>query len=595
MNTQKIKKLLLVVLLSVMASCLLLCGCDSMDSFISGCSPLRSVWSPELVLSDGDAVSVPAVEGTLSAEEVSAQLEQFYSPIVTLLDNANYAGEMFSLEHQLVSVEESNYIHSSIVCSVGGNIPLPRVYIPYAGETQLPEWSVPAVVSGPQDTAAWLELTANGVEFDISRSDEELTMPELLELCVDYYHSISGVDTDTSRFDRSVNYDTLLKESMVLGLCSDEYFYNTETVYGGDLLNVFCDLLSAMYSDACGIGSTGFTAADLLGDIRTFLAAELISDEEWGKDTELLVRLIDDELSSASRNGASEITRIEIASVLVRLAELMYGRIEDYGDYADFVSDTSDPAAIKALYDGYMSTMLTSGQFCGGYAPGFCDLPQYINGFIFGCIYKTETAVWEDSITYRDALRALSAVDICVRRHGLCEEEYIEVINTRDYDWYYTQHGTGWYSSVNCMPTITMMATKWYDEDTDVTISEMRERYLPDYGGGWYTWQVAECLTDNDVPNELVDVSEDMLPFFDDGKIILSQMSEAAEDESGHCFVIYGYRKRGDTIKFLLHDPDVYDGIDSYGQRPGKAMVMDSRYAKWIIDRIAFSYVVVGD
>jgi len=199
------------------------------------------------------------------------------------------------------------------------------------------------------------------------------------------------------------------------------------------------------------------------------------------------------------------------------------------------------------------------------------------------------------NITYRDAMCMLSVVDMCVREKGICEEEPTIVVNDRDYEWYYTQHGTGWYSYLNCMPTITMMATKWYYPDTTVTIEEMRGRYLPEYEGGWYTWQVVECLEKNGVPCKFVDVAEDKLKYLDDGNIILSQMSEAAADASGHCFVIYGYWKRGDSLKYFVHDPDVYDGIDSYGRRPGYAMVMDSRYCKWIIDRIAFDYVAVGD
>lgn len=595
MNTQKTKKRLLALLLPMVFALLLLVGCGSMDSCISGCSVMRSIWSPELVLSEDGAASVPAIEGTLSAEEVSAQLETFYSPIIESIDTANKTEDLFSLEHELVAVDSSNYLHSRIVCSVGGDIDLPRVYIPYAGETQLPEWSVPEQMTDPQDVAAWMELTANDIGIDIARCDEKLTMTALLEMYIGYYRAISGVEMDTSRFADSVNYDYLLKEAMVLGLCGDEYTYASETVCMGDILNATCELLSAMYSDACGSGSVGFTRTDLLEDLRTFLAAGVMRDSEWNKDSSLLVKLINDKLKDAASSGVSELSRIEIASILVELGELMYGRIEDYGGYGDFISDTQDPNAVKALYEGYMSTMLTGGQFCGGYAPGRCDLPELLNSFILGCAYNADMNVWEGSVTYWDALRALSAVDICVRREGLSDTEYIEVNNSRDYDWYYTQHGTGWYSSVNCMPTITMMATKWYDEDTDVTINEMRQRYLPDYSGGWYTWQVAECLTENGVPNEMVEVEEDLLPYLDEGKIILSQMSEAADDESGHCFVIYGYRRRGDTIKFLVHDPDVYDGIDSYGQRPGKAMVLDSRYCRWIIDRIAFAYVVVGE
>jgi len=594
MKNEKIKKWLFAVLLTVIASCLLMSGCESMDSCISGCSVMRSIWSPQLVVDDS-LTAVPEIKGSLSDEEVSAQLEIYFKPIIESINTANQADEMFSLEHELITVDTSNYLHSTIVCSVGGGIPLPRIYIPYAGETLLPRWSVPEQTTSAQDIAAWLELTANGVEIDMSHYDEKLSMSGLLEIYIDYYRSLSKMDVDISRFADSVNYDTRLKEAMVLGLCYGDYEYDQQTVSYVDFLGASCNLLSAMYSDACGLGSAGFTRSDLLEDIRTFLAMEVLHDDNFSQDAALLTRLVDEELDEAYHSGVSELTRVEIASIIVELGELMYGKIKPDDYYGSYLIDTNDQSAIKALSKGYMSTVLSGGQFCGGYAPGRSEMPKLINDFIYQCAADAGVEMWEGGVTYGDALRALSAVDICVRREGLAETECVEVINSRSYDWYYTQHGTGWYSSVNCMPTITMMATKWYDEDTKVTIKEMRERYLPEYNGGWYTWQVAECLTDNGVPNEMVEVKEDMLPYLDEGKIILSQMSEAAADESGHCFVIYGYRRLGDTIKFLVHDPDVYDGIDSYGQRPGRAMVMDSRYCKWIIDRIAFAYVVVGE
>jgi|GEM_PF-2035610 len=594
MDRQRIKKYLLALVMGAAAACILLCGCGSMDSCVSGCSVLRSIWTPELTVDESR--NMPVIEGSLSAEEVTLQLESFYTPIATTVQIANSADgaeKMFELEHELVAVENSYYLHSHISCAAGGQIDLPRIYIPYAGETAIPQWSFPSELgSDAHYTAAWMELTANGVDVSTADSGREMAMTELLEIYIDYYREMSGMQIDISRFAQSVEYDTLLREAMVLGLCDDEYTYG-EAVNHTYLLNTSCDLLAAMYNDVCGNGSAGFTEIELLECIRTFLTADILWGTEWDEDARQLIRLIDDRIDKKSQSGLAELSRLEIASVLVEIGELMYGSTDaDYENW--FAADTDDHNVAKAWYRGYMNDFFLGGYFAPAYAPGHNSLPELVDSFIFQSACNTDIDLWDKTLTYRDVICGLSAVDICVRRAGLSESEYVVVNNSRDYDWYYTQHGTGWYSGVNCMPTITMMATKWYDEDTDVTIREMRERYLPEYTGGWYTWQVAECLTENGVPNQVVDVSEDMIPYLDQGKIILSQMSEAADDESGHCFVIYGYIKRGDTVKFLVHDPDVYDGIDSYGRRPGDSMILDSRYCKWIIDRIAFSYVVVG-
>ena len=598
MTDTKCKRILLACLLTLLAACLLLAGCSG-DSCISGCALLRSIWTPELSVTENGKTPVPYITGTLSAEEVSAQLSEYYAPVVAVVNTANEGADLFMLEHELVSVEESYYLHSSIVCSVGGRVELPRIYIPYAGETVLPEWSLPEGIEGAKLTAAWLELTANRVSVDLSGLNESVAVPELLETYIEYYRTLSKWEIDTSRFAESIDYDTLCREAMVLNLCAGEFEYSDEDpVDSLKLMEVSTELLSALINDACGQGSAGFSEIDLLETIDVFSSMGVIDAEKWAADSELIGMLIEQRLEELSAQQPSqEITRREIAFSLVNLHEIMYGTIHvDDSWYAD--SDDDDPACIKASYEGLMYNFPAHRIFAPGFSPGRGLLPVFVNDFLYSCVTERCENIYEEQITRSDVILALSAVDTCVRLTGLSKADPVEVNNSRDYDWYYTQHGTGWFSSVNCMPTITMMATKWYDKDTTVTIEEMRMRYYPEYSDGWYTWQVAECLTENGVPNKVNENhndSSEKLSVLNDGRLILTQMSEAPDDESGHCFVIYGYWKLGDTVKYYIHDPDVYDGIDEFGQRPGRAMVLDSRYCEWIIDRIAFGYISVGD
>ncbi len=594
-NLPRAKKWLLSVLLCCAAGCLLMMGCGSCDSCISGCSVLRSIWTPQLSLSGDETVPMPEISGSIGAEEITVQLREHYAPIAESVVLANETADLFTLAHELVFAVDSYYLHSAIMCSSGGQINLPRIYIPYAGETEIPEWSVPEQLDGTVQIAAWMELAANGVNYDLSEIEDELTVTEVLRIYVDYYREVSGLDIDISRFAETVDYDQLCREAMVLGLIEGEYSYESEMLDPVTLLTMSTNLLSAMYNDACGKGSTGFTDGEMLGALNTFISFAPLNDEQWKSDASLFLRLLDDLLEECSgQTNPPEHTRMSAAASLVKLYEMMYGTIElSDGDYS-WVCDTDDESCVKAARKGFINNFPSGYQFAPDYVPGRYQMPGYIDGFLFQCLVEKVNDIWDYTVTGGDVMQMLAAVDICVRNAGITGYEPRVVVNSRDYDWYYTQHGTGWYSSINCMPTIAMMATKWYDQSTTVTIEEMRERYLPDNPGGWYTWQVAETLTENGVPNELVDVSEDMLPYLNDGRIILTQMTEAADGESGHCFVIYGYWKLGDTIKYFVHDPDVYDGTDEFGQRPGRAMVLDGRYCDWIIDRIAFSYIVVG-
>ena len=591
----KTKKWLLAMMLCCAAACLLLGACGSCDSCISGCSVLRSIWTPEMSLIGDEKTPMPVITGSIGADELTVLLAEHYAPVAETVELANETADLFSLAHELVLAGDSYYLHSAIMCSTGGQLNLPRIYIPYAGETVIPEWSVPEELDGSARTAAWLELTANGVEFDLSRLDDDFSMADVAEIFVSYYRSVSKRDIDISRFAETIDYDQLCREAMVLGIIDGEYAYEFDTVDPMTLITASADLLSAMYNDACGNGSTGFTDEELLGTIDTFLRFATPEDEQWAADCELLLGLLKNMLDdSRLQSDAPEHTRMSAAATLVKLYEMMYGPIE-LTEYSDtWVCDTDDDNCVKAVMNSFMENFPSGSQFAPDYVPGRYQMPELVDGFISSCRIDNVDAIGDYSADGGDVMRSLAAVDICVRTAGISRYEPQVVVNSRDYDWYYTQHGTGWYSSLNCMPTITMMATKWYDQSTTVTIEEMRERYLPENTGGWYTWQVAESLTENGVPNELVDVSENMLPYLDDGKIILTQMTEAADGESGHCFVIYGYWKLGDTIKYLVHDSDVYDGIDEFGQRPGKAMILDGRYCDWIINRIAFSFIVVG-
>ena len=578
--------------------CVLACACSGCDSLVQGCDVLQEWYCPQLTVSGSDAAPVPVITHSPSAEENSALLAEFYAPVAQLVTTANEGRDIFSLEHKLTERDGSYYLSSAILCAPGGSVTLPEIYIPYFGEAVMPEYSIPDILTDPELTAAWLELTANGLLVATEDSAGLLSYAELTEMYVNYYLDVSGLDIDLSRFADTVDYDTTLRQAMVLGLCEYPGVYGNEHAMDYDLLDLSAGLLSAVYSDVCGIGSAGFTEAQLLECVRLFLELDAHSDEEWESSRSLLVRLCDERLAQCAAD-ATLLTRGEAARVFIEIYEMMYGKVTLGTHARSWLEDTEDESCIKASWLGIMGDFPSVFLFAPDYTPGIYQLPEFASSFVNACrsqsLSLSDGDYTSTEVSRRDALVALSAIDIAMRTAGVCSEAPTVVVNDRDYEWYYTQHGTGKYSSLNCMPTIAMMATKWYDEATTVTIEEMRGRYLPEYTGGWFSWQVVECLEENGVPNNTAELTEDKLAYLDDGCIILTQMTEAADDASGHCFVIYGYWKRGDTIKYYVHDSDVYDGIDDYGRRPGYAMTLDGRYCDWIIDRIAIYYIVAGD
>ena len=131
------RKRLLLALLGGLIISLMLCSCSGCDSCVQGCAQLQSCYYPELAAGEGDAV--PVIAHSPSAEEVNAQLEEYFSPVNALVDKANEGRDIFSLEHKLTARDGCYYLSSAILCQPGGRLELPEIYIPYFGQAVMPE------------------------------------------------------------------------------------------------------------------------------------------------------------------------------------------------------------------------------------------------------------------------------------------------------------------------------------------------------------------------------------------------------------------------------------------------------------------------
>ena len=76
------------------------------------------------------------------------------------------------------------------------------------------------------------------------------------------------------------------------------------------------------------------------------------------------------------------------------------------------------------------------------------------------------------------------------------------------------------------------------------------------------------------------------------GKNLICQCNDSDVRESGHCFVIYGYKTSGDSTWFLLHDPAAI-GSDAYGKEKNRAKWMEAKYCTWIVDRFSMYYLAI--
>lgn len=168
------------------------------------------------------------------------------------------------------------------------------------------------------------------------------------------------------------------------------------------------------------------------------------------------------------------------------------------------------------------------------------------------------------------------------------------IINDRDYNWFYSQKNTGEYSAVNCMPSIATMAAHWYNENSKATVEKMRT--TSDVAEGWTAFELRNGLDVYNVPYTVVDATlSNIIDALDEGKIVLAQYSDRPYSQSGHCYVIYGYKKIGESVTFIVNDSDsLTDRACIFGRKKGNGDELEANFSMWSIRRFVSDVTVIG-
>lgn len=588
MLSKRIVSLLLSILLCFSA----LSGCDMGFGF---CAP-----APELTLTGTYPYQLPELKGFDGASALTERLCSHYDELHSQLRDINSDGILAYARYELTE-RDGQYILCSYISGVdSGSIPVDEIHINLDGDTRIDPIEHTRLFDDTKFLSAYFELEKIGLSVDIIHRDDKLSELGLYEVLTRYYEAIAS-PTDISRISEAVSgSDTMLK-SLELGLTEttkEEYF--SRSVSYVSLLDAAAAIMERATVDICANSSVPAIAADAFSYCSLFLDiadyCSVFNDsalcDKWN-DCKAYMK--DAYTPEAAYNPA---TRSSTAEMLVDMYEASYGPIDDsFYDFEVF-TDTSSEAVIKAYAADLMFSFPTHSIFSPEYTIHQYELPKLAYDFAGTCMreFLSENAPLADaSVTYGGLIKTIAAMHRHIETETAYNIERTYICNDRDYDWYLTQYDHTYYADVNCMPTISAMAIRWYTGNLDVTQHELRKKFLPDYSSGWWMWQVEECLTDYGVPFESRDISLDsMLADLDNGCIILTQMSEADLSSSGHCFIIYGYHKNGNSIVFDVHDPGVSYGTNKYNEPPGKAMKIDSAYAYWTVDRFAYNYLAVG-
>ena len=112
----------------------------------------------------------------------------------------------------------------------------------------------------------------------------------------------------------------------------------------------------------------------------------------------------------------------------------------------------------------------------------------------------------------------------------------------------------------------------------------MVKNALDRYGAAYQEWNL-----DFDAPEQNI---QKMVEELDNGRALFCMIHEGDLDYDGHCMLVYGYEKSGDSLFFTVHDPGLGTEIDAFGRPVGQDRMLEAHYAEWITRR--WSYAVLS-
>lgn len=173
------------------------------------------------------------------------------------------------------------------------------------------------------------------------------------------------------------------------------------------------------------------------------------------------------------------------------------------------------------------------------------------------------------------------------------DDNELEVLNQKDYDWYIDQKETGKYADNNCGPSCAVMSLyfqKGYDKA--VTAETARNTRVND-GGWWFTNDVSDFLKDSGVKHRMKFYKnpDSLLKPLREGKICIicidsstlrynpdanSHFNKYYTGGGGHFIVVNGYKVVDGRLYYIVNDPNSWGMKYADGSYMGKDRYYDA-------------------
>lgn len=562
---------------------------------------------------NGSGVVVPVVSGVRDSDRINRELEELLLPYASQAQQTCDASDgRLRVRYEAETLEKEHFFDPAVVLlhlvvsDDKGTVNVCTVKLRSGKLTpetkQVPEW-----LSSVRLTGYMIDFDRIGLEVDATELDQPAWEELAAGTFVGLYEALAEKPVDISDVAVGEPVGETFQKAIKLGIITpysgyDSYDY-MESVYLHNIFEMSAAVMNYVERDVYGRQSQCVTGSEFSRMLRTFYdacAAEDFTDSQyrWSELGEVnFERVAQDSFGDAS----NPLTRRDAAEMVCRITEEGPTFSRTYGDAGLYwVEDTDSIWVRRAVTHDFMNYYGDSVIF----APeeeftvtnAIKNAKNYIRTRYNDWSYATNYE-WDGAYTKRDLLMAAGSVyDYFADRPE--EEKYDfeqkTVINDRDYQWFFSQKNTGYSSSVNCMPSIATMAAHWYDQSSDATVEGMRATDSID--GGWTVMELRAGLRAYHVPYDESEANlETILSQLDEGKIILVQYSDRPSNMTGHCYVIYGYRKWGDSVTFIINDSDSLTyRAEIFGREVGNGDEVEAKFSLWSILRFVPDTTVVG-
>ncbi|MDD4796647.1 MAG: papain-like cysteine protease family protein [Eubacteriales bacterium] len=543
----------------------------------------------------------PQIGGIEQAADVNEQIYRYYETALRGLP----AQDELALVHRMD--QTGGYLALSTTLQLrDGTVLLrwPSLFVAPNGALLYPVDDVAAQLSaaaGYLDDMLWMR--SRGLAGEYRPYDSTASTHDALALLVEAYEYLAGGAVDDAGIDAALT-DTAMRKAIAVGITHYPSFDPADSPLSWRMaLDQMTGWLAAVDDSIYGRSSDVATARDAQQLVELYEGMlEIVQDGQPAYTLPDSGQV----LSGLYADDTYPLNRAELAKIFVTLYEQSQGEIVLRNEAFNRPGDTDDVYCRKAMEALLMYTYPSYDTFTPDLPVRINMLPGWVLNYLDGLDldYQAELhqASPDKAQQYWDILYGPVPYQRVLRMARRLIEEYedrarlsqppVTRINDRPYDWYMDQEDTGPYSSVNCMPTAAAMAIKWYHAASAATPQQLRD-YYPYITEGWTIYPVEETLDRFGIPYQAHTMDlQQMIALLDDGNILFCQVNAGNIQESGHCVVVYGYEKRGDSLWFILQDP-ADEGTNAYGRPLNAGRRLEANYVYWIIQRFTAMYLSI--